>query len=406
MRPVIRHMRPDEMDAFAAVLELSAGRHAVRSRVGSNGDVDASRALGAFAGSRLVGGTGWVPIELTVPGGAIAEAAKITLTALLPTHRQQGLASEFMRRQLSDLQQSGISLAVLTTAQSGVPARHGFGAATFAAGLDITPGRVGADSDETASLGLVSIDEASEVLPAIYDEHRLRQPGQVSRSKSFWSRWFLDDPFLRIGTGDRFFLLARDAHDRCVGYLTYRLTPGVLREQPVAELVVEDLIALTVDSRLAIWSYCLGFGQAARVAVWNVPVDDPVRWMRAAQRSVRLNGVREFLRLRIVDVATALALRRYSIDASFVLDIRDDVLPANHQRFRLTCGPDTAYCEVTGADADLSLDVGSLAAAYLGGVDLTTLAGAGLVTERTAGTLRQAELAFSWRPLPWTVTDW
>src|SRR5947199_9154804 len=87
----------------------------------------------------MVGGTGSEPIELTVPGTAVAPAAKVSLTGLLPGHRHRGLASGLMRRQLEDLHATGEPVAVLTTAQAGVPGRHGFGPATKAMAIELTP---------------------------------------------------------------------------------------------------------------------------------------------------------------------------------------------------------------------------------------------------------------------------
>ena len=49
----------------------------------------------------------------------------------------------------------------------------------------------------------------------------------------------------------------------------------------------------------------------------------------------------------------------------------------------------------------MTLPVQALGAAYLGGTKLGALAGAGLVTESTPGSLAALSTALSWEPAPW-----
>ncbi|HEV7757542.1 MAG TPA: sterol carrier protein domain-containing protein, partial [Acidimicrobiales bacterium] len=65
-----------------------------------------------------------------------------------------------------------------------------------------------------------------------------------------------------------------------------------------------------------------------------------------------------------------------------------------------------AACIRTQDAPDLTLTAAELAAAYLGGFDLTTLARAGRVVEHRPGRLQRADAMFSWRPGPWTLSGW
>lgn len=409
MPPDIRPVHHGELDAFVAVLETAAGRH-VRADTLVEGRTlyQPDRTLAAFDGDQIVGGTASETVELTVPGGAPVPAAKITLTGLLPGYRRRGLASAFMRRQLNDLRQRREPLAVLTTSQSGVPGRHGFSPATRAMSVQITPRQRVSELDGPVSTPLRLIDraEAERVLPAVYDQHRRAQPGQVSRPPRFWHSWFLDRSLVRIGPSERFIVVGEDDTGEHPCYLTYRLAYGPLREQPIRELVVEDMVAVTDEARRALWAYCLDFDQAALVSAWNVPVDEPLTWMLSDSRAVRVTGVRDFLWLRVVDVAAALAARSYPLQGALVLDVADPVVAANAGRYLLRAAPDGAACVPTNEPADLSLSVSELGAAYLGGVDVTTLARAGRVIEHAGGALARADMMFASRPGPWTVTDW
>jgi predicted acetyltransferase len=360
----------------------------------------------ALEDGEIVGSTSSQLLELTIPGPGTLPAAKINLTGLLPTHRRAGIASELMRRQLANLQARGEPVAVLTTSQSGVPSAHGFSPATESMAVALQPRRGVPRTAEapTYRLRIVRSEEARRLIPALYDEHRLRQVGQVSRRPEFWSEWFEDLPLVRIGPSARFAVVAERA-GQPVGYLTYRLSYGALRENPVDTLFVEDLIAAG-GARRELWRYCMSFEQAAEVKAWNVPVDDPLRWMPGTSRVARTTALRPFLYLRLIDVRRALVARSYAGEGSVVLEVKDDVLPSNTARYRLQADSTGTACEPTERPADIQLGINELAAVYLGAVQFSTLARAGLVTVLSEQALALADALFSVTPRPWTVTDW
>lgn len=391
----IRPARPDELGAFTRTLELAAGRHP--DDRAAEPDYAADRTIIAVEDGLVIGGTASEPISLTVPGPAEVPAAKITLTGVLPEHRRRGFASEFMRRQLRALRDLGEPVAVLTTSQSNVPARHGFAPATWSLAADLVT-----SSRDVPQLRMIDWEQARRTLPAMYDRHRRGQAGQVSRGARFWDGWFRDDPLTRIGASPRFVVVLPDES----GYLSYRLDYGPLRERPVRRMVVEDLIAATDTGYRELWAYCLGFGQAPLVHVWNLPPDAPVFWLAGDVGAVTVTASRPFLRLRVTDVCAALAARAYPVRDRLVLDVTDDVLPDNSGLFSLDGGPDSATCRPASGPADLTLPVASLAAIYLGGATPSALARAGLITGRTPGAVRRADRMFAGADAPWTVTDW
>jgi predicted acetyltransferase len=407
MIPEIRPITQGETAELMTTLAIAAGRPVETADTAPA--VPGAVHLAAFDRGRMVGGSCTEPVELTVPGPATVPAAKIGLTGLLPTHRYRGIASALIRRQLNDLYRSGTPLAVGTAAESNVPGRHGFAVATRALAVAVTPRATPPEGEPAGSyptVDLIPPAEAVAALPPVYERHRRSQVGQVSRSADFWASWFDDRPALRVAPADRCFAAAYDRDRAIQGYLSYRLARGPLRERPVEALVVEDLIAATDPARRALWSFCLGFDQASRVTAWNLPVDEPAGWLLPDPRQLRVEAVRPFLRLRLVDVAVALGARRYPVADQLVLEVDDPVLTGNAGRFRLRGEPERAGCERTTDQPDLSLSVVELAATYLGDVDLLTLARAGRVSEHTPGALARASLLFTSRPAPWTVTDW
>ena len=112
--------------------------------------------------------------------------------------------------------------------------------------------------------------------------------------------------------------------------------------------------------------------------------------------------------VRLIDVGAALRQRRYSCPADLVIEVTDDLLPANAGRWRLQCpGPGdggTPSCERAGAPADIVLPVAALGAGYLGGTRLGALAAAGLVTERKDGAVARLSAAMYSDPAPWCAS--
>lgn len=409
MERTIRPVSAREFDELVDVLERGAGRHpSERARHDARSAIPRARALGVFEDERLVGGTASDALELTVPGGTTCPAARPTLTAIAPTSRGHGHATALLAHQLADFAERGEPLAIASTSTPGLVTGVGYAPADVAVEVQIQLAdvRLRPDAGSVQRVRCPDPDEARRLLPALFERHRHLQVGQVLRTQEFWEMWWMDHELYRTGPGARFFVVAEDEDGRPSGYLTYRLAPGDLRDQPVSALVVEDLIAVTDSARRALWRFCLTFRQAQSARARNLPADDPLRWMLTDPRAVTTTRTRDFLWLRLVDVDRALSARTYGGDARLVLEVRDDVLPANTGLHCLDARRDGASCVRGPGPAHLSLDVADLAAVYLGGTTFDTLWRAGRVVERRRGAVAIADDLFVQQPAPWTVTDW
>jgi predicted acetyltransferase len=133
-------------------------------------------------------------------------------------------------------------------------------------------------------------------------------------------------------------------------------------------------------------------------------VDEPLQHLVTTPTALS-RRVNESLWLRVTDVARALGQRRYAVPVDLVLEVTDDLIPANSGRYRLSAdGPAApARCERTEDPADLTLSVNDLGAAYLGGRSLAEFAATGRITEHTAGALTTASAAFRWPIQPVSI---
>ncbi|MGI8807217.1 MAG: sterol carrier protein domain-containing protein, partial [Acidimicrobiales bacterium] len=189
------------------------------------------------------------------------------------------------------------------------------------------------------------------------------------------------------------------------GYVTYRVHGNWDGGLPGHTLAVEEIVAMSAEVRAGLWQYCFGVDLVGTVRAGNVPVDDPLRWMLADPRRLRVTAVNDFLWVRLLDVEAALAARTYGSDARLVLEVADGPCPGVAGRYRLDGGGGgPAECRRTDELPEIALDAADLASAYLGGVRLTTLARAGLVAELVPGAVSRADAMFAGGPPPASST--
>jgi len=267
-----------------------------------------------------------------------------------------------------------------------------------------------APADSGLRLRLVDPVAALPELAKVYDTVLTSRPGFIARNEPWWRAVVYDPPANRPGTSPLHCVLAEDDS----GPRGYALYSAVSRwnsdtSLPDSALTVREMVGADAAASAALAADLLSRDLTAEFRLRGRPVDDPLLYQLADPRRARPR-LKDALWVRIIDVPGALARRRYSGPADLVIEIRDDLLPSNAGRWRLTTGgtaPDGGGLEAScgpapgSAGPDIVLDVTELGAAYLGGVPLGALATAGLVTEGRPGAVRQLSAALSWDVAPW-----
>jgi predicted acetyltransferase len=412
----IRPVSSEEFDAFHTVdthaFHGSPLTAEERQLVVSHLEFD--RSLAAFDGATPVGTAGAYTFQLTVPGSVSLAAAGVTWVSVLPSHRRRGVLSSMMRRQLADIRDRGEPLAVLWASESVIYSRYGYGRAMWHADLTLYRGEGAlartAPADGGLRMRLVEPAAAIPELAKVYDAVLPSRPGFIARTESWWQRTVYDPPDRRHGTSPLHCVLAED-DDGPRGYALYSAVNRWDSDTslPDSALHVREMVAADAAASAALSADLLSRDLTAEFRLRGRPVDDPLLYQLADLRRARPR-LKDALWVRVIDVPGALARRRYSAPADVVLQVRDDLLPANAGLWRLTTGeaaPDgsglAATCGPVSSSAapDVALDVTQLGAAYLGGTTLGALAGAGLVAEGRPGAVRQLSAALSWDPAPW-----
>ena len=415
----LRPITPDEFDAYCEVPVQAFNDSDAPAELNEHERLvfEFDRSIAAFDGDAIVGTTAAYSFQLTVPGG-ITGAAGVTFVSVLPSHRRRGILSAMMRHQLADIAARGEAVAALYASETGIYGRYGYGCASWQLSLTIRRGEGALSPAVTSGTGAGGAGagggpvwlraappgELQAELAKVYDAAVPHRPGMMARDERWWQNTLDDAEFRRRGMSvQRCLLAGDDAGPR--GYALYRTKPDWDDDGlPYAGLSVRELVATDAGAAAALWADLLTRDLVGEVVARQRPVDDPLLDMLADRRRAR-PYLTDGLWVRLTDVGAALRQRRYSCPADLVIEVTDDLLPANAGRWRLQCPAPAdggaASCERTTAAADIVLPVAVLGAGYLGGTGLGALAAAGLVTERKAGALARLSAAMYSDPAPW-----
>lgn len=408
----VRPIDENEIDGF-----INVDEHAFNTSPWSDDDrrvaldrFEFDRTLAAFDGTTPVGVTMCYSFQLSVPGLQMLPAAGVTFVAVMPTYRRQGVLSSLMRRQLADVRDRGEPLAILWASEAVIYGRYGYGRASWHLDFTLRRGEGGlAGRGVPAGDGLrLRIAEPEAALPElakVYDAVLASRPGMFGRNDAWWRSAIFDPAEQRHGASPLRCLLAEDASGPR-GYALYAGVDTWTGFLPENVLTVRELMAADPAASAALCADLLSRDLTTEFRLPHRPVDDPLLYQLADPRRTRPK-LNDNLWVRIVDLPRALAGRRYSCPVDVVLEVRDEILPANAGRWRLSTtaeapgGGLAASCVPASSPADLALGVTELGAAYLGGTRLGALAGSGLVAELRPDATRQLSAALTWDPAPW-----
>jgi predicted acetyltransferase len=353
---------------------------------------------------RIVGTGAVLTRDLTVPGASLA-AAHVTGVAVAATHRRRGLLTRIMTAQLQAVAEQGDEpIAVLWASEGGIYGRFGYGLACWQVQYDVVTRETSVPAGpSTGRLRQAVPRDVIDELAQVYDRAQPERPGRSSRDQRWWKFLTADPKPWRRDMSAQRAVLYQEAGS-VEGYATWRVKGGWSASGPSGEVAVNEVVATTGDAYAALWRFLLSIDLTRTVKFSFAALDEPLPHLVNNPNALETH-VSPGLWVRLVDLPTALSARRYSAPVDVVMDVSDAMLPDNAGRWRLVTGAAAPRCDRTEAEPDLTMDVRALGAVYLGGISMHSLAAAGLVTERTPGTLAAASAAFGWpiAPASWEI---
>ncbi|MEV6395988.1 GNAT family N-acetyltransferase [Streptomyces sp. NPDC051907] len=360
------------------------------------------RSIAAWDGPEIVGTAGSVTFQVSVPGGGMVPAAGVTLVSVAATHRRRGVLTSMMRRQLEDVHAWGEPLAVLNASEPAIYGRFGYGVATqrMTVDIDTVHARIEApEGVDDVRLRFAEVADVADACEAVYLRSIGSRPGMLARTPGWEGMQLLDAPSQR-GGGSPMQCVVAERDGEIVGFVRFHNKPDWEERGPKGRITLRQIDALDPVAYAALWRFLFSVDLTTSVTARNLPADDPLLHLVNDVRRCQVL-IRDGLFVRLVDVGAALEARTYQTPLSVVFEVEDSFCPWNAGRWRLTGDAKGATCERTDEPADLALTVRELGAAYLGGVSLSALAGAGRVRELRRGALGEASTAFASTVAPW-----
>lgn len=350
--------------------QLEAARETMRGR----------RLTGVYDGGsdRPVGTMVTWTTPLTVSPGRTLPTWAISGVTVAGTHRRRGIARALVEGELRTAAAAGLPLAGLTVSEATIYGRFGFGPAVYVTDWTIDTRRarwVGPRPD--GRLDTIDREALREDLELLHERVRQRNPGQVAGWPTLWRRVAGLAPGQSEGTkvrGVRY----TDESGAIRGVLAYTVDGG---EDDFTRhtLHVHQLIADGDAAYAALWRFVLEHDLVATVRAGLLTTQEPLRWLIADQRGVAVTQDGHHW-LRVLDVPAALTARRYCAPADVVVTVTDPLGLADGT-WRVEIATDgTCTVEPSGGTADITVPVAALGSILLGGVPVSTLARAGIVT--------------------------
>jgi predicted acetyltransferase len=359
--------------------------------------LEPDRTFGYQVGGRWIATCSAYSRNMSVPGGGSVPTAAVTVVTVSPSYRRRGLLTAMMKHQLADVHRRQEPLALLWASESLIYGRYGYGhaaprlsisgrtrSAGFSPGVDLGSG----------SAGEVDRDEFLATVRPLHAKLLAQRNGALDRDDGRWEVTVYDPEAWRHGASALRFVLHYSKAGRVDGYATFRIKQGGDDQWPNAEVQVDEIDATGPAAYAALWRFVLDLDLVRSYSRHNAPMDEPLRYLVANPGTVKTN-LSDGTYARLVDVPRALEARTYASDIDVVLGVRDSVLSHNNRSFRLQAGPEGASVTPVRGSADVTLDVRELGAIYLDGTRLTTLHNAGLVQQRTDGSVAAISAAFA-----------
>ncbi|WP_409491408.1 GNAT family N-acetyltransferase [Amycolatopsis sp. cmx-11-12] len=338
--------------------------------------------------------------ELTVPGGRKLATAAVDGVGVRADWTRRGILTAMMATQLEDIAARGVPLAALHASEGVIYGRFGYGAATYGKGVHIERPRAKLrdGSGRDGVVRFLTPAEAVERVPALYRRFAGERPGFAARPEMWWPGFFD-----RVVTGnDGYRVAVHSGPDGEDGFVVYQTIDMRDRQAPErgALLDIRELHAATPRAWAGLWRFLLSIDLVSAVAGRGRPMDEPIAELLTDPRAVNTTEVIDDLWVRLVDVLAALQARTYGTAEAVVLEVLDRQLPDNNGRYAV--GP--GGVDRTTAEADLRLDVDTLASRYLGHGLFSDLVTAGRVEVLNEAAVARADSLFHTVRAPWCGT--
>ncbi|HTI20200.1 MAG TPA: GNAT family N-acetyltransferase [Kutzneria sp.] len=350
------------------------------------GSFDRATVLGTYDDTGITGTLTANGSVLALPGGKVVPMDAVSRVGVRPDRTRRGLVTAIMR---AHLEGTSAPIATLRATEGTIYRRFGYGVATRSrtTELNAAKARLHDGAPVAGEVRLVQdMDEVKRLVPELAQRFGTARPGGITMSEGFWNMVLSREKAMRLAIHE----------DGFAAYKVVELPDG----HYAYAMKVRSMFATTPTALATLLKFLLGIDLVRTATFDGRPLDEDLELLLIDPRAVTYKDYEDETWLRLVDVPAALAARTYGDAEPVVLEVVDDLLPANSGRYLV--GPDGA--ERTDRKAQLRLGVADLGAAYLGDRPLSQYAAAGLVDVLDPAAVPAADRLFLLDRTPWCGT--
>ncbi len=321
----------------------------------------------------------WIA-DLTVPGGSSVPTWAISGVSVAPTHRRRGIARALLESELRTAVALDLPVAMLTVSEATIYGRFGFAPAAMARDLTIDARRARWTGPEAPGrVHFVTAEQLRVSGHSIVERERAMTAGQVhyAATSVLWDRQL----GLMVGDDNAKnlrFVRYDDVDGTPHGFAIYQVVPDET-DFTHHNLKLHTLVSTSPDAYAGLWRFLLEMDLVATITAQLRPVDEPLRWMVADFRAIRVSE-NDHLWTRVLDVRRALASRTYRVPGRLVVAVTDELGFADGTWAIEVDALGSAQVTAVDEPAESVMSVNALSAMYLGGVSSRPLAAAGLLS--------------------------
>ena len=302
-------------------------------------------------GDPLVGGLAMIPMGQWF-GGQRVPMTGIAAVGIAPEYRSSGAALSLMQQAVKELYAQAVPISVLYPAAQQLYRKVGYEQGGSFCGWEIKTGQI---QIKERSLPVCAADPAqAEQFQTLYAQQAPHCPGHLDRHPALWHRILNADDTVVYAYG---FGTAEQPE----GYVIF--TQERVDNQTV--LQVRDWVLRSPAAVQTFWSFLNDHRSQIDQVHWRSSAIDPLS-LGLSTQAPYLKFIERWM-LRLIHVDKALSLRGYPahLETELHLDVKDDLLPENSDRYILSVAQGRG--EVTrGGRGDCKLSIRGLAPLYTG----------------------------------------
>ncbi|MEH1769649.1 GNAT family N-acetyltransferase [Nostoc sp.] len=284
-------------------------------------------------------------------GGLRVPMTGIAVVGIAPEYRGSGAAIALMEQTLKELYARGIPLSALYPAVQGLYRKVGYEQGGSWCNWEVPTKSIQLREQPLTLQPIFPLNH--QVFHQLYQQQARLTHGYLDRHPAIWERLIQPDD------KETFYAYFIGTKEKPQGYILF----SQHSTEDSTILRVKDWVILTVAAAQSFWSFLASHRSQIEQVRWRSSVSDSLTLLLPEQ-TAKLKQTMRWL-LRVVDVVKALEMRGYpsGIQAELHLDIQDNLLDANNDKFILSVA--NGRGEVTkGGKGELQLDIRELAPLY------------------------------------------